>query len=415
MEGQALPVLDETVLDPDWLPWQKVEASSCSEVDFISKPITYQEFFSSYLRTNRPCLFGSHVTSHWRSRREWASEDGKPNWNALKQLFGQLTVPVADCKKVEYQAQPKCDMTLAEFLHYWQDYCTSHHNPSKPCLYLKDWHFCRSVPDYGAYKTPVYFQSDWLNEFWDLRYQGEDDYRFVYMGPKGSWTPLHADVFHSYSWSANICGRKQWLFFPPGQEKQLRDTTGSLVYDVSSDELQNSRRYPHYQQDTNRPIEVIQGPGEVVFVPSGWHHQVHNMEDTISINHNWINCCNVHIMWSFLQSELGRVQQAISDCTDMDDWHGHCQVMLKASSGINYQEFVDFLVCISERRLHDLQVWDQEGVEEGGTRQHHHRLDLRVISSLLSVIRQDQEYQRLGATVQSKLDVLKRTLEKLNP
>jgi len=45
--------------------------------------------------------------------------------------------------------------------------------------------YCRAFPEYHAYTTPVYFTSDWLNEFWDTL--PEDDYRFVYMGPKGSW------------------------------------------------------------------------------------------------------------------------------------------------------------------------------------------------------------------------------------
>ena len=47
--------------------------------------------------------------------------------------------------------------------------------------------YYRAFPDYGAYTTPVYFLSDWMNEFWDLRPDTEDDYRFVYFGPKGSW------------------------------------------------------------------------------------------------------------------------------------------------------------------------------------------------------------------------------------
>ena len=29
-------------------------------------------------------------------------------------------------------------------------------------------------------------------------------------------TGFHADVFRSYSWSANICGEKKWIIFPPG-------------------------------------------------------------------------------------------------------------------------------------------------------------------------------------------------------
>lgn len=39
----------------------------------------------------------------------------------------------------------------------------------------------------------------------------------MYIGPAGSWTPLHHDVFRSYSWSVNITGRKQWIFFHPDE------------------------------------------------------------------------------------------------------------------------------------------------------------------------------------------------------
>lgn len=39
----------------------------------------------------------------------------------------------------------------------------------------------------------------------------------------GTWTPLHADVFSSYSWSANVCGKKLWYFSPPSQTHLLFD------------------------------------------------------------------------------------------------------------------------------------------------------------------------------------------------
>lgn len=45
--------------------------------------------------------------------------------------------------------------------------------------------FCRDFPEHNVYTTPVFFTSDWLNEYWDTL--EVDDYRFVYMGPKGSW------------------------------------------------------------------------------------------------------------------------------------------------------------------------------------------------------------------------------------
>lgn len=46
---------------------------------------------------------------------------------------------------------------------------------------------------------------------------------------------------------------------------------------------------------------MSQGPGEIVFVPSGWWHQVENVTDALSINHNWVNAANIHYSWCLLQ------------------------------------------------------------------------------------------------------------------
>lgn len=89
-------------------------------------------------------------------------------------------------------------------------------------------------------------------------------------------SPFHADIFRSFSWSVNICGRKKWFFFPPGQEEALRDCHGGLPYDVTSPVLLDRRLYP-MREHCSPPLEVTQEAGEMVFVPSGWHHQVHNL------------------------------------------------------------------------------------------------------------------------------------------
>jgi len=61
--------------------------------------------------------------------------------------------------------------------------------------------FCfRDFPDYPFYSTPTYFQSDWLNEFWDSRMDCSDDYRFVYIGPKGSWYNIFWKIVMSYAY-----------------------------------------------------------------------------------------------------------------------------------------------------------------------------------------------------------------------
>lgn len=85
---------------------------------------------------------------------------------------------------------------------------------------------------------------------------------------------------------------------------------------------------------------------------ASWSFSSAFQDDTISINHNWVNGCNLANMWRFLQQELQAVQQEVREWKDsMPDWHHHCQVIMKACTGINFEEFYHFLKVIAEKRL----------------------------------------------------------------
>ena len=43
---------------------------------------------------------------------------------------------------------------------------------------------------------------------------------------QGTWTPLHADVLRSFSWSTNVTGRKRWRLLAPQHTHLLYDRFG---------------------------------------------------------------------------------------------------------------------------------------------------------------------------------------------
>ena len=102
---------------------------------------------------------------------------------------------------------------------------------SSMLYYLKDWNYCKAHEhECQLYTRPPYFAEDWLN---DHEAQQASDHRFVYLGPAGTFTPLHKDVLNSFSWSVNITGKKRWWMLPPETEPALMSTrTGAQLFDL---------------------------------------------------------------------------------------------------------------------------------------------------------------------------------------
>uniref|UniRef100_A0A182M2N8 Jumonji domain-containing protein 4 n=1 Tax=Anopheles culicifacies TaxID=139723 RepID=A0A182M2N8_9DIPT len=329
-----------------------VISSKCHEkIERIAlKNISYDRFFRNYLQPNRAVVVEG-IATEWECFRHWIDRSVVPsklNVTYLKEILPNGPVPVADCGKQHYNSHEKIELTLFDFLQYWESNESNGRDQSMQEIqrnqyYLKDWHLRSERPDYNFYRTPALFASDWLNEH--LVEKGSDDYRFVYMGPKGTWTAFHADVFGSYSWSVNIFGQKLWYLLPPGEELKLLNSLRNLPFSVTEQMLQDAGVMFFC---------VVQQPGEAIFVPSGWYHQVLNVEDAISVNHNWFNGCNVVKIWNNLCGALADVRREIDDCRDMENFDEHCQVMLKASFGMDYADFLAIIQYVCDKRLTSL-------------------------------------------------------------
>ena len=96
-------------------------------------------------------------------------------------------------------------------------------------------------------------------------------------------------------------------------------------------------------------------------MPSGWHHMVENLEDTISINHNWFNGFCLHAVFRFLLAEVEAARQEIAHLregfiplTQAEDgteqqldraWEAQVELLVRANAAMNVSEFVALLAA----------------------------------------------------------------------
>ena len=316
-------------------------ARDCAITTVRADDLTYDVFFRQHLLPNYPVVVQG-VTSGWNSSRDWVSASGTPAVGAIANMFPQAYAPVVGVWADDPTRAASKHTSVRAYAMWW----AKRHGESAPVLdsdisgpvpqdldgeslYLKDWHFtAEHGAEYSAYSCPMWFRDDWLhpcqeaeeigrseaeeigrsaaNTVSEQRTTGDErgrDHRFVYLGPKGSTTRVHCDVMASYSWSVNVCGAKRWQLLPPAATPLLYDSLGDrMAADLTDTE---NGWYGGLDAARGRAIEIIQRSGEAIFVPSGWHHCVENLEDTLSINHNWINACNLH--WA-VDHVLSRLQ-----------------------------------------------------------------------------------------------------------
>ncbi|KAL9537694.1 hypothetical protein MBANPS3_011546 [Mucor bainieri] len=347
------------------------------DIPYYDTPPTYDEFLKNHLIPNKPCIIGPSFTQNWKANKEWivanvsnSNENSqhqpkyKPNYIYLCQQYGTAQGQVARCDKRHFTDQERTEMSFADFCEKWQE------DDGKASLdYLKDLHLQKTFPYDKFYTVPDLFEDDWLNEYW-LQQKGDDDYRFAYFGGHTTFTPLHADVYRSYSWSSNVCGIKKWTMFPPGQESLYQDKFNNAVYDVRDVDPTQFTKFHQAKR-----IEIYQQDGETVFVPSNWFHQVENIGAAISINHNWINASNLMFTYASLRKDWNDCKHAIEDLQDTMspmEFMQECQNLLMVHSGWDWRIFLNMMAHVVANRVKEPNVpahqpdlaWQMDRIDE---------------------------------------------------
>jgi hypothetical protein len=168
------------------------------------------------------------------------------------------------------------------------DYIASFHRPNWPDRrrppYLSDWSCIESHPEIlNDFRTPACFPN-WVERL-PLSILRKLPYAFVLIGPAGAVYNLHVDFYGSHAWIAQFVGRKRFVLYPPSEGANL--CNGRVDPDAP-----DYQKFPNFRNARGR-MEATLEPGQIVFIPAGWWHQVTSLDDSLSLVSNLVNGSNV--------------------------------------------------------------------------------------------------------------------------
>lgn len=237
------------------------------------------------IRKSRPVI-ATEMMKSWKASSRWS-------FDFFRQQYGSDMVALMDGRFRVLAELPlaRCiDLILRLDLG---DMCK--HYGATP--YIQDWVLLDIHPELREdVELPLWFRN------WERMFLAKFRPRYVYhdtvalAGPAGATTYIHRDRHRTHAWLAQIVGRKKWTIFPPDQYQLLYNKDyepgGQPYVNIANPDLET---FPRFQEAT--PIEFVLHPGEFLFVPSGWLHQVTSLDATISLSGNYVDGSNIGIFF----------------------------------------------------------------------------------------------------------------------
>ncbi len=219
--------------------------------------LTRETFAKEYLEPLKPVVF-TDLTAKWPAIKKWTLEYFKEN-------YGDLVVPVVSnnfSRPGKGYLAADMHITFREYLEILES------GPSD--LRIFAWNIFWKAPELREDFEIPDIMDGFVNEL-----------PFLFFGCEGSRVTLHYDVDMSHVFLNQIHGRKRIILFPPEQSRQLYHlpfTVSSHVNILDPD----LKKHPALQLVKGQ--EVILLPGETLFIPRGYWHNIEYTDGGYSIS-----------------------------------------------------------------------------------------------------------------------------------
>ena len=171
-------------------------------------------------------------------------------------------------------------------------------DPALRTWYLHDWslnRYCPAIfgePPYDEFTMPKYFAGDYFQRVPWIGY--EQTWPSLFIGANATSSALHVDSGATNFWMYLMTGKKLWRFWDREQLFNLYHKPFTAHFRFRAFDVDLSRNplladAPMY--------EVVQEPGDLVFVPANSPHAVHNLDDITALSMNYVDSTN---LWLYL-------------------------------------------------------------------------------------------------------------------
>lgn len=225
--------------------------------------VSRDEFIERYVRGCRPVVL-TDLAHDWPALKRWSFEE-------FKRRYGKTTVQVqagrdADADYEVNKVRLRRDTNFGEFLDRVatsgvtnDEYLTASNELLRRPEFMGLLDDIGSLPDFCNRPAMSRSASLWV-------------------GPAGTKTPLHHDTLMLLH--TQIVGRKRWRFVSPLSGPRVYNDFD--VYSPVDFENLDLARFP--EASKIKVLDVVVEPGETMFLPLAWWHQVTSLDKCISLS-----------------------------------------------------------------------------------------------------------------------------------
>jgi len=263
--------------------------------------------FKSLCERGEPVIFRG-AAADWPCTRLWS-----PEYLASKLKTKQVTVSrsetplfTADPERGHYLPDQQQAMPFEEFLQH----TLAPHGP--PHYYLHKHSLEKQLPEL----RDDIVVPDHIRNFPTLLIS-------LWMGPKGSITPIHHDFTDNFF--VQVRGKKRVILFPPEPEAafyrmpfRAQNARSSWhVSRVGTLDGVNRATFPNFE--AARPIDVLVEHGDLLYIPVFYWHEVHSVDSpSMSLSYWWE------------ERSLPEIDASIAKITELVDLYGTASASWKA-------------------------------------------------------------------------------------